>query len=134
MIKHRNLTWDFVREMLKKLACISTLTRQVEKLAHRLARWHANLKYWHTVSHVDTFFWRNWEVDTLLVYWAADTLVRKPCWHASTFKRWHVNLPCGFAISRHLSSYGTWFSKLQTGEYQNYWFMIRSMFWGYLVQ
>ena len=81
MIKHRNLTWDFVREMFEKLACISTLTPQVEKLARRLARWHANLKHWHTVWHVDTFFG---ETEKLTRFWYVGPQIRWYANHAGT--------------------------------------------------
>ena len=30
------------------------LARQVEKLARHLACWHAKLKHWHAIWHVDT--------------------------------------------------------------------------------
>ena len=50
---YRNFPYHFVRGMFEKMSRL-LLARQVEKLARRLARWHAKLKHWHAVWHVGT--------------------------------------------------------------------------------
>ena len=57
------------------------MARQVENVARYLARWHAKLKHWHAVWHIDTFI---------------DTLARKNekfarFNHGGTQARWHVD-------------------------------------------
>ena len=57
-----------------------TLASQFEKLARRLARWHAKLKNWH-VWHFGTFIGMLLRKNEKLVHWHTDTSARKLPWH-----------------------------------------------------
>ena len=58
------------------------LARQVEKLARHLACWHAKLKHWHAIWHVDT--------PSLNIGTPFGMLARQVKTLARRMARWHV--------------------------------------------
>ena len=84
-----------------------TLARRVEKLARRLAHFHATFKHWHIVWHVDTFMGTVVrKIETLTSVQDVGTQAR---WHvncASTHACWHVN-HAGVQARRHVDHFGT---------------------------